>query len=311
FRYVATAGERTALADSGMNAAQIEQFETNRTVQYHALHADVGGFTSTFQADFQYQASAEERASLTRGSSWTEAQHALSVGAGLLKEVTDTVVVIKEPNAKGRNVTLIAGQGIGSFDDPLQIDLSQGLGAITTEQKAALAAAERGDASVSGSIVTIVQPRPVNVETGALGALWADAGSGLAFIGSEGDLRIDQVQAAGDVRIKAAGSLVNAGSAPGAANVIGANLILESASGGIGGIPDLDSGYVATPLRIAPTPGSGVTARAAADIHLHAGADFAVDTLFSRHDVRLTADGSIVAAFLGNELNVLGENVIL
>ena len=43
---------------------------------------------------------------------------ALSVGAGLLKGVTDTVTVIKEPNAKGRNVTLIAGQGIGSFNDP-------------------------------------------------------------------------------------------------------------------------------------------------------------------------------------------------
>jgi hypothetical protein len=71
---------------------------------------------------------------MRRGSSWSDAQLVLSVGAGLLKEITDTVPVVKQPNAKGRNITLISGTGIGSFDDPLAIDLSN-LNAVTRSRK--------------------------------------------------------------------------------------------------------------------------------------------------------------------------------
>jgi hypothetical protein len=134
--------------------------------------------------------------------------------------------------------------------------------------------------------------------------LRADAGSGLAFIGSEQDLRIDLIQAAGEVRVKSAGSLINAASVPGATNVIGTNMIFESANGGIGLIADPATGVATGPLRINQTAGSVVTARAAGDIWIDAEGEFGVDTMFSRKDVNLGAGGSILSAF-DVDLNIL------
>ena len=130
------------------------------------MHAQIGSITAAYRPDFEYHATDAENGSITRGSSWTDAQ-LVSFGAGMLKETTDTVTVVKEPNAKGNNITLIAGAGIGSYNDPLVIDFLLGLDALTQEQKAALAAAERGDATTGGTIITVVQPRPVNVHTGS------------------------------------------------------------------------------------------------------------------------------------------------
>jgi hypothetical protein len=319
FQFRVSALERTQLTGSGMDAAAITAFETSKTTEYHQLHTRLyGGAASSvkgpvaagFDSSFRYVADGTERNAIVDGSSWSDSQLALSVGGGLLKDVTDTVTVIKQPNAKGRNVTLVAGTGIGSFDAPLQIDLSQGLNALTAEQKAALAAAERGDATVAGSIITITQPRPVNVEVGT-GALVANAGTGRAFIGSEKDLRIDTVTAGSDVRIKATGSLVNAASVAGAPNIVGDSLILESADGGIGSVADTTTGTVSTPLRVRLNSGASFIARAANDIWVEEAGDFNIDTVFSRKDVRLTAAGSIFDFDQSDALNILSDDLTL
>ncbi|QCB46258.1 leukotoxin LktA family filamentous adhesin [Hydrogenophaga sp. PAMC20947] len=298
YAYTVSAGERAALVDSGLSATDIAKFEADRTDQYHTLHAEVGGFTATFDGGFDYAISVlpttDEEAKIRAGATWSDAQLALSVGSGLLKNITDTVTTIKEPNAKGRNVELVAGTAIGSMNDAITIDLSAGLDALTTTQKAALAAAERGDASVSGNIITILQPRAVNVAVGA-GALDATAAAGNAFIGSEQDLRINQISATGDIRIKAAGSLINATVAgAGIVNVTGGNMILESANGGIGAIPDPTTGALSSALRIDPRSGSSLIARAAGDIWVETPGDLTVDTIFSRSNVKLDSVGSIL-----------------
>jgi len=312
--YRLTDAERTALATSGMTTAQIDQFELNRRAQYQQLHAEVGGFTATYVAGYDYAMSATEEAQLRKGATWSDAQLALSVGAGLLKNITDTVTTIKQPNAKGRSVTLIASSNIGSYDAPQEIDLTAGLSALTTAQKAALAAAERGDATfddpVNPTRIVIVQPRPVNVEVGA-GRLVASAASGYALLGSEQDLRIDRVSAASNVRIKTAGSLINAASVAGAVNVSGVNVILEAATGGIGSLPDAD-GNVAVPLRL--DAAGDVIFRASGDIWIEAQHDLRVDTVYSPKDVRLDANGSILDAHVGEsdvtpEINVRARNI--
>lgn len=313
FEYAVSQAERDALSAAGMNATQITEFAANRTAQYHQLHAEVGEFTTAYDSGFRYVASTEEESAIRQGSSWSDSQLILSVGAGLLKNITDTVTTIKEPNVIGRNITLLAGSDIGSFGDPLTIDLSAGLDTLTTAQKAALAAAERGDASVSGSIITIAQPRPVNVAVGT-GALSATAG-GLVFLGSEQDLRIDRITALGDSRIKTAGSLVNAASVFGAPNVTAASIILEAAAGGIGSMPDTD-GTVSTPFLVNITSGSGIIARAASDIWLESGTDMLVDTMFSLTDIRIDALGSILDFHLGEsaitpENNLRARNITL
>lgn len=291
-RAVLRTGRPEGETDAAFNAF-VNNFAANRTAQYHQLHAEVGGFTTAYDRGYTYTVSAAEDAQIRRGSSWSDAQLMLSVGAGLLKNITDTVVTIKEPNAKGRNVQLIAGTGIGSYDAPQVIDLSAGLDALTVEQKAALAAAERGDAVLAGNIITITRPRPVNVAVGS-GALTATTATGDLLIGSEQDLRLDQVSAPGDVRIKTAGALIN-GAAAGTTNVSGRNVILEAANGGIG-VVNLD-GEVTEAMRI--DVDGNLIARAAGDISLDAQDDLAVDTIYSRQDVTLVADGSLLDAHVG------------
>ncbi len=314
--YQLSAAERNALAQSGMSESEINQFEANRRTQYQQLHTEVGGLTSSYVAGYRYVASATESDQIKRGATWSDAQLVLSVGAGLLKNITDTVTTIKQPNAKGRNVTLLASTAIGSFDAPETIDLTAGLAALTTAQKAALAAAERGDASLDDpdnpTKIFILRPRPVNVEVG-VGALDALATSGYALIGSEQDLRIVRVAAAGDVRIKGAGSLINGATMGGAVNVSGNRVILEAANGGIGSLPDAD-GKVDTPLRV--DADDELIARAAQDIWIESPADLKLDTVYSRTDVRLNAQGSIIDAQASEssitpEINVRARNIDL
>ena len=308
--YLLTTAERSALAQSGMSEGEINRFEANRRSQYQQLHAEVGGLTGSYVAGYRYEASTEESDRIKRGATWSDAQLMLSVGSGLLKNITDTVTTIKEPNAKGRSVTLLAGTDIGSYDAMETIDLTAGLDALTTAQKAALAAAERGDASLDDpdnpTKVFVLRPRPVNVEVG-VGALNASAASGYALIGTERDLRIDRVTAMGEVRIKGAGSLINAASVSGAVNVVSGNrIILEAANGGIGSIPDED-GNVDTPLRV--DAAGDLVARSAEDVWIEAAGDLSIDTVYSRKDVGLVAQGAINDAHAGEPVLTPETNV--
>jgi hypothetical protein len=299
FSFKLSAAERQRFVDSGMKVAEVDAYEKAKTSQYHQLQARLYGdgadavkgvVDATYNAKFVYEAEADEAAAIRRGAAWSDSQLQLSLGAGLLKEITDTVGVIKEPNAKGRSVTLIAGKAIGSQDAPLDIDFSVGLDNLTQAQKAALAAAERGDASDDGvSTIRVLQPRPVNVEVDLadLGSLYASAADGKAYLGSEQDLRIERVTATGDIRIKTAGALLGVEAPAAGAHVSGVNVILESATGGIG-----DAGQ---PFLVDQPEGATLVARAAADIHIgKADGDLLVDTVFSREAVHLQSPGSIL-----------------
>ncbi|MEW6479356.1 MAG: hypothetical protein AB1455_07880 [Pseudomonadota bacterium] len=295
--YQVSANERTALEGAGMDSGQIDAYQASRTQQYHTLHGEVGNLTAAFDSGFHYDASVAtgtgEEAQIRKGATWTDAQLMLSVGGGLLKNITDTVTTIKAPNVKGNHIELVAGTSIGSVDT-VTIDLSAGLSSLTTAQKAALAAAERGDATVTGDVITIRQPKAVNVVTGPTGALTATASDGHAYIGSEQDLRINRVSATEDIRIKTAGSLINAVAGSAAVNVTGGNLILESAHGGIGAIPDPLTGALGSPLRINLGVNASLIARAAGDIWVETPNSLKVDTVYSRSDVKLDAEGSIL-----------------
>ncbi len=311
--FALAASERNDWLANGVTAEQVTEYEGNRTQAYHDQHrrlyggaADsVKGFVENdFTLGFAYQASPDENAAIREGSSWSDAQLKLSIGAGLLKEITDTVTVIKEPNAKGNNVTLIAGAALGSLDAPRDIDLTD-LDALSQEEKAALAAAERGDASLlDDSTIRIVQPRPVNVTVADIGALVAQASDGGALIGSEGDLRIGRVSATGEVRIKTAGALTTGPSNPGVASVRGQRMILEAANGGIGD--------ASAPVRLELLDGASLLARAADDIHIdNESGDLWLDTLYSRQDIFLTSPGAILDRYANEEMNVRSRSMQL
>ncbi|MCP5307913.1 leukotoxin LktA family filamentous adhesin [Cognatazoarcus halotolerans] len=316
YRFELSAGERQQFVKLGWSTAQIDDYSASRTAEYHQLHARLYGDTpdsvlgfvpDSDVATFAYKADDAEETRLRSGSKWSESQLQLAVAPGLLKEITDTVTLIKAPNVKGRNVTLLAGTGIGSTDAPRVVDLSD-LNAISREDKAALAAAERGDASVDPTDpnkILILQPRPINLDLAEAGRLTAQALSGQIYLGSEGTLPIGLVSTPdGEIRIKTSGSLMASPVTAGATSIFGKSLILESADGGIG--------TVDSPMHIRLASGSTLTARAAGDIHIiEDGGDLNVDTLYSRRGIRLQAAGSILDAFDSDDTNIRARSLML
>jgi hypothetical protein len=112
---------------------------------------------------------------LAIGSSWTEEQLRYSLGAGWLKETTDTETRIEASNLIGKNIVINASGSIGHFIDEQIILISNGdlesggiLIELSREDKAALAAAERADLiSIKSDTNTISFGTLHDLESGA------------------------------------------------------------------------------------------------------------------------------------------------
>ncbi|MCP4765350.1 MAG: hypothetical protein GY875_03690, partial [Gammaproteobacteria bacterium] len=300
--------DQLALRDNDGNGlnntpAEIDQSITSyiedRSEEFHSQHARLYGLSGDnvvqgfvpedFVEDFRYTAADTEIETRTEGSHWSDFQLALSVSASLLKEITDTVTVIEEPNVKGEHVTLVANGGIGTIK-PENFDLTRDDALdFTLEEKAALAAAERGDIEVFDDHLTISQRDDVDIKHGVLGDLSAVAITGDAYLGSEEDIRVQQILAANEIRVKVSGALINANNKSGLAgiNFIGQRTILEAAHGGIG---TADKAVLIDLAAYAP-----LTARADDDIWLDAMNDnLAIDTVFTRNLFSLKAANDVV-----------------
>src|SRR5262249_18322830 len=92
FTFKVTPTERKVLAAGGKSDQQIADFEAFKTAEYHQLNDRLygttpdsvkGGVPGSFVETFRYHAATAERDAMFKGSSWTDAQLALSVGAGL------------------------------------------------------------------------------------------------------------------------------------------------------------------------------------------------------------------------------------
>ncbi|MCX2983413.1 leukotoxin LktA family filamentous adhesin [Halieaceae bacterium IMCC14734] len=301
--------------------ALVQGYIDERTSEYHAQHARLydpssdnavqGNVASIFEDDFRYEAAESEIDNRTEGSHWSDFQLAVTLSSSLLKELTDTVAVVEEPNVIGRNVTLEAGQDIGNVR-PVLVDLSRNDALdFTVEEKAALAAAERGDVDVYTDYLTINQRDDVDVgqlDGGSVSAVAAgeNGSDGDVYLGSEGDLALDRIVAANEIRVKVAGGLINGNSSIGTLfeNIVGKRTILEAAHGAIGSV---DKAMI---LRL--EEGAPVTARARDDIYLtNVDGDFYIDTLYSRSNITLESNDSIVDAFSDDALNVRAENITL
>ncbi|MDU4960065.1 MAG: filamentous hemagglutinin N-terminal domain-containing protein [Sporomusaceae bacterium] len=305
-RYVFADGEEAALSSQGIDTAG---FAAERVARYQDLReqgvdAWSGG---AYDAGFRYVISDAEKDSILKGSSWTDRELAISLSPGALKELTDTNPIVKAPNVKGKNITLDAGKGIGSNLDKIDIDVTKTPDQLTAAEKVALAAAERADLTVddANKIISVTQRKAVNVE--ASGYLTADARDGFAYLGSESGVNLNYIRATGDVRLKTADAIDTADDLTGNRHVIiGSNIILESANGGIG--------TASTPLNLGQS--GTLTARAEGDIHLtqdDTNGDMKVDTIYSRGEVSLRADGSIVSSDdnAEDELNIKSKNLQL
>ncbi|MDR3673689.1 MAG: hypothetical protein P4L36_22790 [Holophaga sp.] len=317
FQYHSSPAQIAALKAAGIT--DIQTYDENRTAQYHTLNAEVGTYTTSYVANYKYVATAAEQASLSNGNSWTTQELGISVAPGLLKDITNTNPVVKDPNVSGRNVVLTAGTAIGNtVSTPIVIKTNADASTLTDAQKVALASAEFSDLdlSVPGEI-QIYQRKPVNFQalTGLSATVAAapdgttDAGN--MFLASLGDGILDTIQAQGQVRIKVVGSIVNESASTPALQT--GDLVLEAANGGIGYLPDTGSGATVEPLRIQLANGANLTARAADNINLIQNTgDLEVQTIFSRGDLQLTVShGSILDAFAVPQLNILADTIDL
>ena len=328
FQYAASAAERTLLTQqftsqgvpAGQIAGKIADYEASRTAQYRALHAEVGGYTTSFNAGFRYSSTTAEQNSLLNGSSWTEQQLALSLSPGALKTITGTNPIDKLANVSGQTVTLNAGQGLGQSLTTITIDSSTITSSqdLTDTQKIALATAERRDflTNPNPNLVVIVPRQPLNF--GAATALNVNVtatpsgstDSGMVYLASMGDGLLGNINVSGDASIKVRGSIINA--TPSSPTILANNIILEAANGAIGLFPDVNGDYVSTPLRLEVRAGRSLVARAQAGIDIVSGPDLPLDTVYSPNDIRLTSTaGSLLNANNDLLINVLGATVTL
>ncbi|MCW5626582.1 MAG: hypothetical protein KIT73_17840, partial [Burkholderiales bacterium] len=280
--------------------AQVDALATQRTETYHGLHDTVGALTGTFDAAFQYTATAAERASLADGAAWTESQLRNSFSAGLLKEASDTETRIEAPNVTGHDVTLFASGGIGSTAAPVTIGAGLGYADLNNDQKLALAAAERNDVTVDVD-GTIHLAQRDDVDIAATGVVDASSGAEL-YVGSEGSLTLARIEAVDEIRIKVAGTL---SVAPGATGPIvsGNDTVLEAADGSIG--------TALLPMTIGLQSGARLTARTGQDAWLHSADTVRVDTIYARHLLNLSSLQSLLAGVPGTELDLRAGRIVL
>ncbi|HRY20659.1 MAG TPA: calcium-binding protein, partial [Flexilinea sp.] len=154
-------------ADIGLTGEDLTIFVNNalqtlvnaRTEQYRSLHVNYGSLGDSFDPDYQYSLSQTEMDTMKAGVKvWTQAELLQLISGNLLKPVSSTMTDIEDPNIVARNITLEVSGTVGSYKStPVILPVADGkLGALTDDQKVALAAAERSDIVYVGPAVDAV-----------------------------------------------------------------------------------------------------------------------------------------------------------
>ena len=300
--------------DLGWSDAQLADVKQQRTEDYHDWHGYYGG--GTYDPNWTYTATVEERQDLKAGALWTEDQLKYSMGAGVVKETSDSEVRIEAPNIRGRNVTIQTSGGVGVAVGEEIIDVSADSVDLTDDQKVALAGAERDDLSYydaagneiedpndsDADVATIKVALREDVDVDALGTITIDAGDHV-YLGSEQDVNIDRIGSNQSIRVKGSKGIYNV--ALGAyANITGSDLILEASDNSIG--------TPVAPVTIALNPGATLTARAGESVYITEQAgSMNVDGIYAVNHISLVAAGSILDAFDDALLDIRSESLNL
>jgi len=278
--------------------ADVAAYEQQQTAAFRAANARFGG--QAYNANFKYKASDTEVAALTDGVKWSDAQLANAIGAGLFRPVADTEVRVEAANIVGRNLVLDVAGSIGEDAGVVRIARHGGAASLTPEQKLALLTAELQDMTVTDTEIILAQKKDVDVE--ASGTLNAKA-AGPIFLGSEGDLALQNVSSTQEVRIKSGSGLSNA-AADGVAAVKAGSLVLEAGQGNIGSASKV--------MLVDVADGGRTTARAKQSIWLtEATGDMSVGTVYAQQSATLTAPGAILDGRNDRQLDVQAREINL
>lgn len=263
--------------------------------QFSAVAGPAGGtvdLTASYQSGFSYAGyvSADERKSVTEGSSWTANQLQYGINRAVYqKTTTDTETQIEQANIEGRNITLSARQGgVGSLKGEVQIDASRPNTQLTQAQREALGGAEADDVSVSpDGMIRVIQRDDLDVA--ATGNISIEAGKHV-YLGSESDINIDAVKAGDIIRIKGGQGIYSTTIDPATPTLQGGSMVLEAGTGSIG--------TEQRPVTTQIDAGGTLTARGADGVHIaQLTGDLNVAEVFSPGAVSLSAlAGNIVDA---------------
>jgi hypothetical protein len=222
--------------------------------EYHSLHQLYGA--AEFHPDWEFIVSAEERNTLTQGVSWTRDELTTALSGGILfKQTTSTETVYKEPNVKGRNITLKAPKGsVGADRGEVVIDGTNSNELKDQTKRTALVAAEPDDVAVNNDTkqITVLLRKPVNVA--ATGEVIVEARDSV-YLSSREPMNVRTVSSAsnGTIRIKGKDG-VYAVNTSGWPVIRGGRTILEGGDGGLG--------TSSLPLILQLQAGAALTARA-------------------------------------------------
>ncbi|MBT9455580.1 MAG: leukotoxin LktA family filamentous adhesin [Burkholderiaceae bacterium] len=300
FVYVVDAGTAAQLkAANGWNDGQLAAWRDGQTTFYHRAAAEFGkGDARSYDPVWHFDSAAHPalRQALANGGVWNEAQITQRVAAGLFKDTADTQILVENPNVSGRNLQLEARNGIGRAS--AGTDISRDPRQWSSEQQLALLAADRADLQLTPTGLRITAKDDIDLAMrdtgGSAGALSAKAGDAI-YLGSEGDLRLQQVLSTnGEVRIKARGSLTQLSA--GSSAVSGRDVLVEAGGGALGA--------PGTPLQVATQAGGSVTARAAHDLTLAGAQGLVIDQIFTPGTAWLSSPGSLTGRLNSADLNV-------
>ncbi len=299
FAYKLAENQAAALREAnGWNSDQLAEHERSQTAQYHASYARFGG--GAYTANFEARLTVEEIAATSAGYKWSDEQLTNAIGAGILKETSDTNIRIEDPNVVGTNVNLVAGGDIGSKLGVVTIGKGTAFSSLSDTQKLALLTAESNDLTVTDTGITIVQRDDFNVTArGELNASAAGA-QGVIHIGSEEQVLIGEIASPQEVRIKTSQGL---SAKAGVTNVTANDIVLEAGRGDLG----KDGAAI-----LINTTGGKFTARAGGNLNVEeVSGDLRVESVFAKGNATLKADGSILESKTDSSVDVRADNVSL
>ena len=303
FSYVADDDEQDMLDN---DAARIEAYETDQQARYQLGHEKFG--TAVYSDNYTHSATSTEIAEFSAGYEWDQDYLDAPLPTDAFKETTDTTAFIETANITADNITLTVTTGnIGTFTDVDNFTLqSISDGTLDNASKIKLAAAESDDIEHDNitNIITLTQREDLDIETIADGSVVTiNAGQGYAFLGGESDLNIDTLNAAGEVRLKVNGDILNIRSDNNTV-LTATDAVLESAQGQIGASDKV--------FRMDLGAANKITARAANGIWLEeATGDINVSQIYSPTVVNLTSPGQILDAQEDYIMDIKGDNVTL
>nr|WP_285903131.1 leukotoxin LktA family filamentous adhesin [Alkalimarinus sediminis] len=300
----------------GWSDAEVADLEAKRTEDYHRLHASYGSLGDSVDGSFEYKIAenSDEWNGLTAGFSWTKPQLENSIGAGILKEVSDTELVIEDANIIGHNIEITANNGGIGYDNaasPMVIKLDgRTFTQLTKAEQLAIAAAESNDYQIiSDNEIHITDFDDVDLD--ASGLVAATARDNI-YLGSEQTLVLDEVSSTnGDVRLKVGGGLYADSNSTAA--IKANNLIVEAASNSIGHLVNLTGGETRLDAMLIDVAAAGqLTARAGDSINItETTGNINVESIYAVNDVNLTTGGSILDASDDDLLDIRSDNLVL